>query len=266
MTQLRKLYGRISIQYAIRNSDFVTGVSRGVVDNMVPENGKIRGKCRVLYLGTDVPAAPTEKERDNFRKELGLSSHASLVLHVGRFMEQKNHAGLIAIFERVLQTCPEAMLLLVGDGVLKASIEGLVKNRGLAASIMFLGHRDDVAAIMRNCDVFLLPSFYEGFPVVALEANAASLPVVGSRIPGLAEAVEHGRTAILHDVEDIQGMAESVAALLKNPGHARRLGAAGRDRIQEWFSAKAGAKRLLDLYSECQPKLRLDTTISALRV
>jgi glycosyltransferase EpsF len=256
MTQLRKLYGRISIHYAIRNSDLVTGVSKGVLENMVPENGQIRSKCRVLYLGTDVPPSPTQEERANFRKALGLSPEARLVLHVGRFMEQKNHSGLIAVFEQVLQACPETKLLLVGDGILKESINGLVENRGLKASILFLGHRDDVTEIMRNCDVFLLPSFYEGFPVVALEANSASLPVVGSRIPGLTEAVEDGRTALLHNVEDISGMADSVAKLLKDPSYARELGGAGRNRIKERFSAEAGAKRLLDLYLECRRKVQ----------
>jgi len=104
---------------------------------------------------------------------------------------------------------------------------------------------------MRNCDVFVLPSFYEGFPVVALEANAASLPVIGSRIPGLSEAVEDGRTAILHDVKDVRGMADSIIRLLVDLESARRLGATGRARIQEEFSAETAAKRLLELYTEC---------------
>lgn len=256
LTQLRKLYARISIGYAIRNSDLVTGVSKGVLENMAPDNGKLRGKCRVLYLGIDVPPAPTEEDRVSFRKGLGLSLHAPLVLHVGRFKEEKNHIGIIAIFERVLDAFPEAKLLLVGDGILKETIKTLVENRKLAASVLFLGHREDVADIMRNCDVFVFPSFYEGLPVVALEANAACLPLVGSRIPGLAEAVEDGRTAILHDVKDIQGMADSIIRLLVNPELAHRLGAAGRDRVKQQFSAEAGARRLLNLYSEFQQNIQ----------
>ncbi|MBI4965614.1 MAG: glycosyltransferase [Desulfomonile tiedjei] len=256
LTQLRRLYGRISINYAVRNSELVTGVSKGVLENMAPDKCRISGQCRVLYLGTDVPPAPTPQSRVDFRTALGLSAQAPLVLHVGRFMEQKNHVGLIAIFERVLLDCPETKLLLVGEGILKESIKALVENLGLGTSVLFLGHRNDVADIMRNCDVFLLPSFYEGLPVVALEANAASLPLVGSRIPGLAEAVEEGRTAILHDVDDIRGMADSVVRLLTDPASARRLGEAGRERIQQEFSAEAGAKRLLELYAECRPRVR----------
>ena len=84
--------------------------------------------------------------------------------------------------------------------------------------------------------------------MVALEANAASLPVVGSRIPGLSEAVEDGRTALLHPVTDVQGMADSIIRLLVNPELAHRLGAAGRDRVKQEFSAEAGARRLLNLY------------------
>jgi len=105
---------------------------------------------------------------------------------------------------------------------------------------------------MRNCDVFVLPSFYEGFPVVALEANAASLPVIGSRIPGLSEAVEDGRTAVLHPADDIEGMVGSVVKLLEHPESARALGSAGRLRVQQDFSAQAGARRLLETYTECR--------------
>lgn len=250
LTHLRRLYGRMSIGYAVRNSELVTGVSRGVLESMVPDSNKIRGKCRVLYLGVEVPPAPTVEEKANLRKALELSPQAPVVLHVGRFMEQKNHVGIIEIFGRVLQTFPEAKLLLVGDGILKESIQGRVAERKLEASVLFLGHRNDVPDIMRSCDVFLLPSFYEGFPVVALEANAASLPVVGSRIPGLSEAVEDGRTALLHPVTDIPGMAASVSKLLGDPEYARMLGSAGRMRIQGNFTAQAAATRLMELYAE----------------
>ncbi len=106
---------------------------------MAPESGKLRGTRQVLYLGVDVPPGQTEDDRASFRKRLGLSPDAQLVLHVGRFMEQKNHAGLISIFERVLETCPQTMLLLVGEGILKESIKGLVEIRGLSGLSGFLG-------------------------------------------------------------------------------------------------------------------------------
>jgi len=170
---------------------------------------------------------------------------------VGRFIEQKNHAGLIQIHERIVKQRPDSKLLLVGEGPLRRSVENLASRMGLEESILFLGFRNDVPELMTKCDVFLLPSLHEGLPVVCLEGQAAGLPVVGSRIPGLVEAVEEDRTAFLHDVWDCAGMAESVLKLLDDRQLATAMQKAGRARIRSFFSREAAAKRLMGTYTAC---------------
>ncbi len=256
MEQLRSAYGYVSMRYAIRRADLVTAVSRGVLRVVTSGRTVLGAKPRVLYLGVSAAPPATRDERSALRRSLGFPENTPLILHVGRFMELKNHKGLIAIFKLVSEAIREAKLLLVGEGILRPSIERLVRQRGLGDSVVFLGRRDDVPALMARCDLFLLPSLFEGLPIVALEANAAGLPVVGSKVPGLVEAVEHGASGILHEINDIEGMANSAIMLLTRPDRARALGLEGRNRIENFFGVKAAAGRLLELYSGLLNEMR----------
>lgn len=247
--QLRSLYAMISVDYALHHSDLVTGCSQGVLESLDPDGTRISGPSRVLYYGVNILELATPEERASLRRSFGWPADTPLVLHVGRFLGQKNHLGLLAIFQRVLEHVPAAKMLLVGEGLLRPSIENIIAERGLSNAIRLLGRRDDVPSLMSKCDVFLFPSLHEGFGLVAIEANAANLPVVGSKIPGLMEAVSDGTTALLYDVTDIEGMAMSVVKIITDQQYAQRLANAGRTRVRENFSVEASARRLLELYN-----------------
>jgi glycosyltransferase EpsF len=251
LRQLRWIYSVVSVQYAIAKSTLVSGVSQAVLDSHVPRHSPWRNKCRVLYLGTGVPTLPSESERIALRERIGLPGTAPLVLHVGNFVPVKNHRGVIEVFAEVLATVPEARLILAGAGPLRPEIERLVSLRGLAPAVKFLGSWDGVPSLMTLCDVFLFPSMSEGFPVAALEAGAAGLPIVGSCISGLTEATQDGKSALLHPVGDTAGMARSIVRILGDRALAQQLGRAGRARIERSFSTRAAAERLLSLYGEC---------------
>jgi len=246
----RSLYSRISLKYALENSAFITGCSRSVLENLAPEDAALSPRFRVLYYGINIPEPPVEEDKRAFRESWGWPPDAPLVVHVGNFRDAKNHAGLIAVFERVVREIPHAKLLCVGDGNLRPMIEDRIAKAGLHDSVRLAGYRDDVQELLTRCDVFVFPSIFEGFGLAPLEANAASLPVVGSRLHGIVEAVKDGETALLHEVNDIQGMARSVTRLLKDRELCQKLGSAGRDRARESFSNKASAKNLLNLYRE----------------
>jgi glycosyltransferase EpsF len=109
------------------------------------------------------------------RKKLGLDGKF-VVGHVGRFVPQKNHTFLIDIFTEVVKKRHESVLLLVGDGPLREKTEQKVAKLGLSEKVLFLGQCADTPALMMAMDVFVLPSLYEGLPVVGIEAQAAGLP------------------------------------------------------------------------------------------
>ena len=121
-----------------------------------------------------------EPVRTDVRARLGLDE-APVVGHVGRFSEQKNHRFLIDVYTELARLRPGTRLILVGDGPLRPGIEEIVAERGLADRVLFLGDRKDVASLYQAMDMFLLPSLYEGLPMVGVEAQCAGLPLVCSK-------------------------------------------------------------------------------------
>lgn len=114
------------------------------------------------------------KERERIRRDLALEGHF-VIGTVARFTEQKNHKFLIEIGKRILERRPDAIFLLVGDGPLKERVWRQAKAFGMEGQVRFMGNRDDVGALMQAMDCFLLPSIYEGFGIVLLEAQASGL-------------------------------------------------------------------------------------------
>lgn len=119
-----------------------------------------------------------ETARSKIREELGIGADVLTMGHVGRFSVEKNHAFLLEVFEKLLLEMPEARLLLVGDGAKKTEIENEAAKRGFADKIVFTGVRQDINKLLSAMDIFLLPSLFEGVPVVALEAQAAGLSCI----------------------------------------------------------------------------------------
>ena len=121
----------------------------------------------------------SEDTRVQYRKKLGIENKFT-ICHVGRFMPQKNHKGLIDIFEMIVRKNPDSILLLIGEGVLFEEIKEYVAEKGLQGFVKFLGTTQEVPEILQASDCFLLPSFYEGLPVVGVEVQASGLPIVMS--------------------------------------------------------------------------------------
>lgn len=116
-----------------------------------------------------------EKIRLQKRKEFGFNDENIVIGHVGRFVEQKNHKFLVDIFDKCFKNDNRYRLLLIGNGELEDNIKAYVRKLGLDKNIMFLGVRNDVNEILNAMDIFALPSLFEGFPVVGIEAQANGL-------------------------------------------------------------------------------------------
>ena len=135
------------------------------------------GKVYLLNNAIDVDKFRyDEKIRKEKRKELNIKDNQLVIGHIGRFVQQKNHEFLIDIFNEIHKQNKNAILLLAGDGPLKEDIQDKVKELGLEKNVQFLGQRDDANELYQAMDAFVLPSLYEGLPVVGVEAQAAGLP------------------------------------------------------------------------------------------
>ena len=137
----------------------------------------------------------SEEKRRRIRQEFGLADN-TVVLNVGAFRKQKNHQRIIEIFRDYLKDNPGAILLLVGEGDLRQEVVHRVHELGIEKRVIFTGNRSDVDAIMSASDMFLFPSFYEGFPIAMIEAECSGLPCMisdviteQSRFDGLCTAV-----------------------------------------------------------------------------
>jgi glycosyltransferase involved in cell wall biosynthesis len=138
-------------------------------------------RWRLLYCGIDMDQFASDVDRDALRADLGIPRDAFVVGHVGRFDEQKNHTFLIDIFRELLKREPSAVLLSIGGGSLKKSIEQKAEQLGIRGRILFLENRPDVPRLMKGAmDVLAFPSHFEGLPLVLLETQAAGLPCLMS--------------------------------------------------------------------------------------
>lgn len=138
-----------------------------------------RGRVKILHNAVDLDVFSYDGEaRREIREELSIPEDKTVLGHVGRFMEQKNHAFLADIFKSVHNKHPDTVLLLVGDGPLKSAFEQKITELGLRDSVIFAGVRSDVPRLLSAMDVFVFPSFYEGMPNTVIEAQATGLPCV----------------------------------------------------------------------------------------
>ena len=136
-----------------------------------------QGKVYLLNNAIDVDKFKyNEKVRKTKRKELNIKDKDLVIGHIGRFVKQKNHEFLIDIFNEIHKQNKNTVLLLAGEGPLKEEIQEKVKSLGLEKSVQFLGQRNDANELYQAMDAFVLPSLYEGLPVVGVEAQASGLP------------------------------------------------------------------------------------------
>ncbi|KQT57569.1 glycosyl transferase family 1 [Aureimonas sp. Leaf460] len=209
---------------------------------------------------------PSTASREAVRKALGVAPDALLLLTLARFTEQKGHRHLLEAWPAVLAAHPSAELLLAGSGPLEAPMRAEVEAAGLGASVRFLGTRTDVGDLLAAADLFVLPSLFEGLPLVVLEAMAAGLPVVATRIPGTAEAVEEGATGWLVPPADSPALSRALVAALGDLKARAARGAAGRERFDHHFNASRMAEETFGLYRAAMPSQRHGSSMTKTRI
>jgi sugar transferase (PEP-CTERM/EpsH1 system associated) len=169
---------------------------------------------------------------------------------VGRVQDVKDHAGLVDAFALLCERMPakHLRLVIVGDGPLRPALAARVKAAGLEGSVFLPGARNDIAAVMRSFDVFVLSSIAEGTPVTLLEAMACGLPAVCTRVGGIPDLVAEHHTGLLVPARDPQAMAQALANYVEQPQLASEHGMAGRRRVEARYSIDAMLASYMALY------------------
>jgi glycosyltransferase involved in cell wall biosynthesis len=188
-------------------------------------------------------------------RELGLGAEVPLVGMVAyyRSHDLKGHRVFFEAARIVARERPEVRFVSIGSslsesGFTQAHFEHSVGDLGIGDRVFFLGERDDVLAIMSSLTVHALPSLREGCPMVVLEAMGRGVPNVVSRVPGMAELIEHGRSGLLVEPDDPRALATALLFLLRDAAAAREIGRAGRVRVESHFTAAQMADRYEELF------------------
>ena len=156
---------------------------------------------------------------------------------VAALRPEKDHATLLRAARLRSTRCPSARFLVVGDGPTRSQLEALCSELAITSNVHFAGARDDVARVLRSIDVFALSSVtVECFPIALLEAMACARPAVCTAVGGVPEMIDDGITGYLVPPKDPQQFAARLLSLLSDPQAARRMGRAGRHRVEAEFS------------------------------
>ncbi len=232
--------------------DQMTIVSQAAADRFIAERIIPSELLRVVPNGVDTERfrnVPPEA-RESVRRALGIGGEF-VWLAVGRFETAKDYPNMLHAFAAVRKRHPQALLLLVGRGSLQPETEALARTLKLADGVRFLGVRRDVAEVMSAADGYVMSSAWEGMPIVLLEAAAAGLPIVATRVGGNQEVVQDERTGFLVPSRDSEALARAMLRLMELTESERRaLGQRGYEHVRTHYGVSQAVRRWEELYGE----------------
>jgi len=167
---------------------------------------------------------------------------------LARLETQKGHSFLLQALPHVVSEFPRLRVIFVGDGALRAELEAQTDQLNLHGNVTFTGYQSNAAQWLSIADFTVLPSLYEGLPLVAIESLAAGKAVVGTAVDGTPEVVIHNKTGLLVPPADPQGLTAALQVLLRDRDLCERLGSAGASWVLENFTQEQQVRRTEDLY------------------
>lgn len=227
------LYDRLLFSLTI---DHLVTISRIQADQVVA--GRLIGRTRVSTVlnGIDSAALRRVASTGVTRSELGVAEDAIVVITVARLVSFKAIDQLIEAVALLGERGRACRFWVVGDGDRRVHLERLIEERGLTGRVTLLGERTDVPRLLALADIFALPSVSEGMPIAIMEAMALGLPVVATAVDGTPELVVEGETGCLVPARDPAALASTIGRLIGDEAGRRRMGEAGRARIEACFT------------------------------
>ncbi|HEX8707728.1 MAG TPA: glycosyltransferase family 4 protein [Pyrinomonadaceae bacterium] len=230
----------------LQRADAVTAVSRTLLDDAVSLYPFIRDKAQVIHNGLE----------ESWFADGGLMSvderHAPYVLFVGRLHQVKGVDILLKAWAKARQQLPQTVLRIVGDGPEAAAVKALAQELGITGAVEFMGtvERERLAPLYRNAQLVVMPSRSEAFPLTLLEAGASGGLSLATRVGGVAEVIEDGRTGFLVEPESVEALADAITNVMRlTVAERARIKRAARERIEERFSEARIVSEYLQLFA-----------------
>jgi glycosyltransferase involved in cell wall biosynthesis len=213
---------RLAYRFAHR----VVANSSAAVDRLI-EEGVAVGKIAHIANGLDLDRYDTSARAARPRR---------VIATVANLRPGKGHEVLLKAAASIVRRIPDVTFLIVGDGPRREELERLAATLRVSAQVQFAGYRTDVPEILRQADVFAFPSFMEASPNAVIEAMAAGLPTVATRVGGIPEVIEHDRSGLLVAPGDDRALAAALVRVIERPALASQLGEAAREAVGTRFS------------------------------
>jgi len=231
-------------------------VVSNAIDRKVVDEGRTEAPRSLIYNGVDLERYDHQEPCCTLREEYGMEPHSQIVGVVGRLELEKGHPTLLEAWPHVLRACPDAYLMVVGEGSRYDALQEIARELEIAHRVVFTGRRDDIPAVTAAFDVAVLPSHREAQGLTILEAMALSRPVVASNVGGIPEMIQDGVTGLLVPPQDPPALATAIVRLLSDHQLADVLGRAGHDLVHDRFCVEIMVNAVEDLYDEGARALR----------
>ena len=224
-----------------RWADRIVVISKAIKNTLVERERISPEKIEVIYNGIDLNSFKTEdkKEEDSIPK-VGI---------VGRLHPDKGHRYFLKAAAQIVKKEPRVEFLIVGNGPLRKELGALSNKLGLSGKVIFAGERRDILKIISSLDILVLSSLEEGLGNVLLEAMATGKPVIATKVGGVPEVVLDGETGILVPPRNPEALAQVTLKLLTNRALAKRMGQAGRRRVEKYFTIDRMVKETEKVYN-----------------
>jgi glycosyltransferase involved in cell wall biosynthesis len=233
-----------------RCSNRVIAVSESTRDYLLDREDLPDDLVTMIPNGIDTEdfRVANESEKDLGRKRLGIPLDAFVIGGVGRLVAQKNFALFLEVAARVLAGHPSVLFVIAGTGPQEGALKEKAASLGISHRVRFLGHVRDRLALYHAFDALLMPSDFEGTPMVLLEAMSCGLPVVASAVDGIAEVCTNGHDARLLPPGYVAGFAEALEGMLQDDGLRATLGRNARNTILERYEIRHLVRRIESIY------------------
>lgn len=236
-----RLVGRLVTRYI--------AVSHANKRYLAEDKNLSKEKITVIHNGSDLRRfRPEQSPSPGLKRSLGFGTDDPVLMVVGRLEPQKGHRILLQAMPDIRREFSSVRLVCVGTGSLENDLVRFVGELGIEGAVRFVGFQADVAEWFKLADITVLPSFYEGLPLVAIESLAAAKPVVATAVDGSGEVVVDGETGVTVPPGDPQALSVAICRLLRDVELRKRLGRQGREWVCKHFDEREQIKQTQDLY------------------
>ena len=241
---------KLSERIAAKPSDRIYAVAQAMIDQCIKAKIAPAEKYQVVYSGMDIEAFLNAQRNQTLRQQLKLPENAPVVATLARLFELKGYDDVLKGFPLVLQKVPDAHLLIIGDGVLRNSLEAEAQAGGFADHVHFAGliSPDKVPDYLIQSDILWHLSLREGLPRSVVQALACGIPACGYQLDGTPEVIINGVTGCCVPPRQVEVIAGKTIELLQDRAEREKLGAAGRELVRKRFDKDLMAEILLKDY------------------